>query len=142
MTAAPHPVAPLEGRSILVVEDEFFQAKDLAQALANAGARLVGPFPSLNATMEALEVSPPVDAAVLDINLRGRAVYEVADLLAERGIPFLFATGYDEDLVPANHRGRPFLTKPFRIESLLVAVAGLCTEPSGEDRQQQTRQPS
>lgn len=142
MTAAPPPPAPLQGRSILVVEDEFFQAKDLAESLANAGARLVGPFPSLNATMEALRKGPSVDAAVLDINLRGRAVYEVADLLAERAIPFVFATGYDADLVPARHKGRPFLTKPFRIESLLAAVARLCTEPSGEGGRQQARQPS
>ena len=142
MTDAPQPLAPLQGRSILVVEDEFFQAKDLAQALANAGARLVGPFPSLNATTDALKEGPSVDAAVLDINLRGRVVYGVADLMAERGIPFLFASGYDVDVVPAEHRGRPFLTKPFRIENLLVAVAGLCPEPSGEGGQQQARQPS
>lgn len=140
MTAAPHQPGSLSGRSVLVVEDEFFQAKDLAQALANAGARLVGPFPSLKTAVEALEDEPSVDVAVLDINLRGRAVYEVADLLAERGIPFLFATGYDVDLVPAKHQGRPFLTKPFRIESLLAAVASLCSAPSGEGGQQQARQ--
>ena len=74
MTAAPHQPGSLSGRSVLVVEDEFFQAKDLAQALANAGARLVGPFPSLKTAMEALEEEPSVDVAVLDINLRGRAV--------------------------------------------------------------------
>ena len=140
MTAAPHQPGSLSGRSVLVVEDEFFQAKDLAQALANAGARLVGPFPSLKTAMEALKEEPSVDVPVLDINLRGRAVYEVADLLAERGIPFLFATGYDVDLVPAKHQGRPFLTKPFRIESLLAAVASLCSAPSGEGGQQQARQ--
>ena len=142
MTVATHALAPLQDRSIMVVEDEFFQAKDLTQAFSAAGARLVGPFPSLSAAVDALEDAPPIDAAVLDINLRGRSVYELADLLAGRGIPFLFATGYDVDLVPASHRARPFLTKPFRIESLLVAVAGLCAESSGEDGQQQARQPS
>lgn len=142
MAAVPHPLAPLQGRSILVVEDEFFQAKDLAQALSGAGARLIGPFPSLDATMAALDEAPVVDAAVLDINLRGRVVYEVADLLAERGIPFLFATGYDPELVPASHQARPVCTKPFRIESLLVAVAELCTGPSAASGQQQAQQPS
>lgn len=132
MTAAAHPLAGLKGRSIMVVEDEFFQAKDLSHALEDAGARLVGPFPSLNAAMDALKERPKVDAAVLDINLRGRAVYEVADLLAEQGIPFLFATGYDADLVPADHKERPVYTKPFRIESLLTAVAELCAGASAQ----------
>lgn len=139
MTTAAHPLAALQDHSILVVEDEFFQAKDLAQALADAGARLVGPVPSLNAALEALEEGLPVDAAVLDINLRGRAVYEVADLLAERGIPFLFATGYGPDLIPPAHQARPVCTKPFRIESLLAAVAGLCAEPSAQGGQQQAQ---
>ena len=142
MTAATHPLAPLQGRSIMVVEDEFFQARDLTQAFSNAGARLVGPFPSLDAAMDMLEDAPPIDAAVLDINLRGRSVYELADLLAERGIPFLFATGYDADLVPERHRNRPVCTKPFRIESLLVAVANLCTGASAQGGPQQVRQPS
>lgn len=142
MTAATHPLAPLQDRSIMVVEDEFFQARDLTQAFSNAGARLVGPFPSLDAAMDMLEDAPPIDAAVLDINLRGRSVYELADLLAERGIPFLFATGYDADLVPERHRNRPVCTKPFRIESLLVAVANLCTGASAQGGPQQARQPS
>ena len=116
----------LQGRSIMVVEDEFFQAKDLARALTDAGASLVGPFSSVNAALEALDDGSALDAAVLDINLRGRAVYDVADRLAERGIPFVFATGYDPELLPASHQARPVCTKPFRIESLMSAVADLC----------------
>ena len=135
MTATARTLA-LQGRNIMVVEDEFFQAKDMAAALREAGALLVGPFPSLIATMQALQEGATVDAAVLDINLRGQAVYEVADMLAERGIPFLFATGYDTNLLPEAYRTRPVCTKPFRIESLLAAVADLCAPPSGPAGQQ------
>ncbi|WP_161596412.1 response regulator [Paracoccus aeridis] len=142
MTVATHALAPLQDRSIMVVEDEFFQAKDLTQAFSAAGARLVGPFPSLSAAVDALEDAPPIDAAVLDINLRGRSVYELADLLAGRGIPFLFATGYDPEMVPERHGNRPICTKPFRIENLLVAVADLCAGPSAEGHQQRVREPS
>lgn len=59
-------------------------------------------------------------------------VFEVADLLDERGITFLVAASYGADLVPASHRGRPFLTKPFPLKSHLGAVAGLCPVSSGE----------
>ena len=140
MTVAARTLA-LQGRSIMVVEDEFFQAKDLARALTDEGASLVGPFSSVNAALEAMDDGGAFDAAVLDINLRGRAVYDVADRLAERGIPFLFATGYDPELVPASHRARPVCTKPFRIESLLTAVADLCGPPSAKPGQQNPHQP-
>ena len=136
MTVAARTLA-LQGRSIMVVEDEFFQAKDLARALTDEGASLVRPFSSVNAALEAMDDGGAFDAAVLDINLRGRAVYEVADRLAERGIPFLFATGYDPEMVPATHRARPVCTKPFRIESLMTAVAQLCAPPSAGPGQQQ-----
>lgn len=136
MTAALDPLASLQNRLVMVVEDEFFQAKDLGQALMGAGASLVGPFPTVAAALEALEnEEAAVDAAVLDINLRGCEVYDVADILAERGIPFLFTTGYDPEMVLRTHQGRPVCTKPFRIEELLAAVAKLLSGSSAQSRQ-------
>lgn len=132
MTAAAPPLDALQGRRILVVEDEFFQAKDLASALTAAGARLAGPVPSLHDAVELLDKGDIIDAAVLDINLRGRMVYEVADLLASRDIPFLFATGYDPELLPDAYRERQIYEKPFRMEHLLAAVAGLCAQPAAK----------
>lgn len=125
MTHGAQPAA-LDGKAILVVEDEFFQAQDLADALTRAGARLVGPFPSLSAAVEALEAGVRVDAAVLDINLRGRVVYGVADALAARGIPFLFATGYDPAFLAPAHQGRPVCRKPVALPKMLGVLAGLC----------------
>lgn len=132
MTIAASPLASLKGRRILVVEDEFFQAKDLARALSEAGARLVGPVPSFGDAVKALDGDTGIDAAVLDINLRGRMVYEVADLLAGRGIPFVFATGYDPELVPAAYQGHQIYEKPFRMESLLAGLASLCPQPAAK----------
>ena len=88
--------APLQGCAIMVVEDEFFQAEDFARALSNAGGRLVGPFPSVPAALAALERGERVDAAVLDVNLRGVAVSPVAEALAV--IPV--AVAYDVLLTP------------------------------------------
>lgn len=125
MNAAMHR-SSLQGRAIMVVEDEYLQADDLARAFTDAGAKLVGPFPSPEAAIAAIEGGQHVDAAVLDINLRGVMADGVADLLASRGISFLFATGYGSDQLPTAHRNRQVFEKPFRLESLVDAVADLC----------------
>lgn len=62
------------------------------------------------------------DAAMLDVNLAGEASFPVADLLAERGIPFLFATGYGLMGLEEQYRGRPVLQKPFRSADLRDAI--------------------
>jgi CheY-like chemotaxis protein len=67
----------------------------------------------------------PLDLAVLDINLRDEMVYPVADALTERGVPFLFATAYQESDLPLRHRGRPFLEKPYEPPALLLGLAKL-----------------
>lgn len=115
----------LEGCSILVAEDEFFQADELAAAFGSAGARLVGPFATVDATLAAVEAQR-VDAAILDINLRGQSVAPVADLLAARGVPFLFTTGYDRDMLPPSFREAEIWQKPFDLAQLVAAVARLC----------------
>jgi len=128
MTAALYQ-ATLKGRAILLIEDEFFQAEDLARALSEASAQPVGPFPSMETAAGALSGrGVPVDAAILDINLRGRMAWPIAEMLAQQGIPFLFATGYDKGFLLEAYRSVQVLEKPFRIEGLLSAVAGLCAQ--------------
>jgi CheY-like chemotaxis protein len=114
----------LISRRVLIVEDEYFLADDMAQALQKFGADVVGPVRS---TVEALTLlaEEPVDAAVLDINLKGQMVYPVADALREQGVPFIFATGYDEAAVPEAYRDVPRWEKPFKPEDLAKALPGL-----------------
>jgi CheY-like chemotaxis protein len=64
-------------------------------------------------------------AAILDVNLDGQEIYPVADILAKRGLPFVFVTGYGERSLPEAYRGRPALQKPFQAEQLKNTLAGL-----------------
>lgn len=118
------PLKTLEDRRVLVVEDEYFLADDLAHALTAFGAVVLGPVPTEEKALTLIE-SGPVDAAVLDINRRGRSVYALADLLRQRGVPFVFATGYDESSVPPAYRDVPRWEKPFNPRNLAMALQGL-----------------
>ena len=103
----------LEGLTVLVVEDEYYVADDLRRALERLGARVAGPVPSHAEAWEKLSGKTKIDLAVLDVNLRGEEVYDLADELARRKIPLIFATGYDEALIPERFQDFPRWQKPF-----------------------------
>ena len=107
---------------ILVVEDEFLVAEEIAQALEDRGAQVIGPFPTVSRALRYLEAGSPVDAAVLDINLQGEMVYPVADALRERGVPFVFATGYALWAIPERYRHLPRCEKPVDAASVIKAL--------------------
>ena len=117
--AASH--SSLASRRVLVVEDEFFLADDVAEALRALGAEVVGPVPT-GAMALALLDGERVDAAVLDINLRGETIFPLADVLRARGVPFVFATGYDESATPPAYRDVPRWEKPFNPQDLVRAL--------------------
>ncbi len=96
---------------ILIVEDDYFIATELAQGLAAAGMEIVGPAPSLEKALKMLE-REQVDGAVLDINLDGEQVYEVADALIVRDLPVVFVTGYERANIPARYQNVPLCLKP------------------------------
>ena len=104
--------SPLSGRRVLIVEDEYFQADDLARLLRSMGADVIGPFGEVQDALDLLEAGKPVDFAVLDINLRGDLIYPAADQLRARAIPFVFATGYDRQSIPDQYGDVPLLEKP------------------------------
>lgn len=108
----------LQGCRILVVEDEYLLADDIARALASAGAEVLGPVASADAAATMIAAETRIDAAILDISLRDGAVFPAADTLVERNIPFAFVTGYDEWSVPDRFKGRPIIGKPFDAPSL------------------------
>jgi CheY-like chemotaxis protein len=126
MSANPQP--SLSGRRVLVVEDEFFLADDLAQAVAQLGAEVIGPVPTRKEALALLAAAGKVDLAVLDINLEDEAVFPVADVLVEQGVPFLFATGYDQASIPARYQHVPRWEKPFDPQSLAQVLPAFMRE--------------
>ena len=83
----------LQGVKVLVVEDEYLVATLMENMLASAGCVVAGPIPRLAQALDAAS-SEACDVAVLDVNLAGERVYPVADILAQRNVPFVFVTGY------------------------------------------------
>lgn len=102
----------LRGRQVLVVEDEYILAEDLHRTLEEAGAIVLGPVPSVADAIALIEAEPEIDGAVLDLNLDGEMVFPVADMLAEREIPFVFTTGYEAWNVPARFANATRCEKP------------------------------
>jgi CheY-like chemotaxis protein len=115
----------LYGRIILVAEDEYFIAEDVARALEREGADVLGPVGTLGGALTLLEVMDRVDGAVLDINLHGEAINPVIDMLEARGIPYVFATGDGDQTVPDQYKHVPRWTKPFGWEDLAKGFEGL-----------------
>ncbi len=115
-------IADLDGRRVLVVEDEFLIADDLARALGHAGAEVVGPFPSVSRAMAGV-ADARVDAAVLDVNLDGRMVWPLADVLLGRGVPVVLATGYASGAIPRAYAHLPHYEKPVSPVELARVVA-------------------
>ena len=118
----------LHDRRVLVVEDEYFVADDIARALSKAGAEVVGPVPTREEALGLLSSGARIDAAVLDINLRGDMAYPVADALRERGVPFVFATGYGETAGAPGGFDAPVIRKPYDVTQVAAAVAELLAE--------------
>ena len=116
-----------EGRQVLVVEDEMMIVLMIEDTLSGLGAEVVGPVSRLDAALR-LAKEGRIDAAVLDINIRGGNSYPVADILAERQIPFVFCSGYGDWALEQRHRDRPRLTKPVtpgELEFRVLALLGL-----------------
>jgi CheY-like chemotaxis protein len=101
----------LDGRRILVVEDEYVIAMEIADVLADFGAVIIGPAGSVEEALGLVSQEGPVDAAVLDVNLGGQKVFPVAEALDARAVPYLFATGYDASVLEAFPQP-PRLEKP------------------------------
>ncbi len=115
--------APLAGRRILVVEDEFLVAEYLTEVLRSAGAEVVGPLGWLEETLEFVEREhESLDAVVLDVNLHGHTSYPIVDLLVRHGVGFVLTTGYDSGALDAAYRDYPRCEKPFKEEALLAAL--------------------
>jgi len=112
---------PLEGARVLILEDEYFLADDLARALRNAGAEPVGPVGSVE-DAEALVAEAQLDAAILDLNLHGRMASEFLQRLASTELPCLVVSGYGEDAMPTEISKMRCLEKPVSVAKVLEAL--------------------
>ena len=115
--------AMLKGQRVLVAEDEYMLADDLRQALEDAGAVVLGPVPLLREVLALIGEHAQIDAAVLDVNLCGEMVWPAADLLSERGVPFLLTTGYERSSIPGRHAHVTRCEKPAAPMEIARAVA-------------------
>lgn len=104
---------PLTGRRVLIVEDESLVAMLLETILEDMECIPVGPASNIDDGEVLARDTADLDAALLDVNVAGRQVFPVAEILKARGVPFVFSTGYGEGGLPEEWRGQPTIQKPF-----------------------------
>jgi CheY-like chemotaxis protein len=113
------------GKRVLLVEDEGIVAMVVEDYLLDLGYEVVGVAARLEAGMRLAQYAA-IDVAILDVNLAGKLSYPIAELLYERGIPFLFATGYGSAGRPDEFRDIPTLAKPYGKNDLARALLEVC----------------
>ena len=113
---------PLTGLLVLVVEDNFYLADDTRSALEAAGAEILGLCRDAVEGLR-LALSRRPDCAVLDVNLGAGPAFDPARSFRKQGVPFLFMTGYDAEVVPSDLRDIERLEKPVSGIRLVAAVA-------------------
>jgi CheY-like chemotaxis protein len=111
----------LRNARVLVVEDEVLVAALLEDRLEAMGCHVIGPAAAIEDALELLKTEE-IDAAVLDVNIGGKKVFPVADALAAKDIPFLFATAYGAAGVTDRHSRRAVLDKPYHERALEHAL--------------------
>ncbi|MCT8003387.1 response regulator [Sphingomonas sanguinis] len=116
---------PLTNYRILVVEDEYMLAQGLRSELEDAGAVVIGPEPSVACALTCIAREDRIDAVVLDVNLGGEMAFPVADELSARQIPFLFASGYGDDVIKNRYPGVVNCAKPFVSRQLLRSLKSI-----------------
>lgn len=115
----------LNGCRVLIVEDEYVLAFELHGKLTGLGATVLGPVGTLVDALDLINSESQIDVAVLEVNLRGHSVFPAADLLACRGTPIRFTTGYDVSQFPTRFQNTPRCKKPIDIASVTRAICEL-----------------
>jgi CheY-like chemotaxis protein len=118
------------GRRVLVCDDNLLMADVICEFLRECGLEPIGPAGELEDALHMARVRA-LDGAILDINLKGRPCFPVCAILSARGIPFVFLTGYQPLLLPAEYRSAPIISKPFDPEGLKAILAQMLGLPNG-----------
>ena len=109
------------GKRVLIVEDELMIRMLLEGMLTDLGHSVAAEAGGLDEAMT-LAKQAEFDLAVLDVNLNGTPVTPVVEILVERGVPFIFASGYGQRGLPEAYRTAPILQKPFQADALEDAI--------------------
>ncbi|WP_027578683.1 response regulator [Bradyrhizobium sp. Ai1a-2] len=118
----------LTGRRILIVEDEYFLADDIARACLALGAEIEGPIGNVEDASAILTEFRTVDGAVLDINLGAASIFPLARALRSRSIPFVFTTGYDRSVIDPEFEGVPLWEKPLDVAAMTRGLSELMVQ--------------
>jgi len=116
----------LAGKRVLVVEDDTLVAMLIEEFLSDLGCAAVGPCGSVEMALAAIRTEE-LDLAVLDVNLGGEAAYPVAQMLDDKGIPFLFLSGYGDGALPPGPGHWRVCAKPFTGQRLTEMLQGTLT---------------
>ncbi len=120
----------LQGKYVLIVEDEVVLAMMLEDLFSDAGAHVVGPAATVEQAIALID-SQTIDVALLDVCLRDQRSDPVAEALRQRGVPYVLATGYSSPY-GAELADGPTLHKPYRFAqveaALLAALQGKATD--------------
>jgi len=114
----------LNGKSVLIVEDEFLIGLMLIKEIAGAGGTSVGPATSVADALKEIE-SQIIDLVILDAKLVDGSGAALAVCLDDRRIPYVVVSGYDKVNLPDELRRAPFIAKPISVPVLLEAIEGL-----------------
>lgn len=110
------------GGMVFLVEDEAMIRMMVADMLEDLGYGVAAEAGDI-AEATKIAQTQAFDIAILDVNVNGRVISPVAELIQARNIPFVFATGYGVQGVPEEFRGRPTLQKPFQMDTLRDVLA-------------------
>ena len=111
---------------VLVVENDYWSAREIEIWLRQAGSKVLGPVSSVSAALQLIASNNPPDLSILNPRLfNGERSYPVAERLRELDLPYLFVTGRDDLTYHAACQDRPVLLKPFGHYELFSALKKL-----------------
>jgi CheY-like chemotaxis protein len=121
--------ADLGGKRILIVEDSPVVGPFTADLLEELGCIVVGAAPNMAAARQLIE-SEKIDAALMDVHIRGERVFPLCEALAAKGVPFVLTSGYADWNMAEKWQDRPRLQKPYTLDAVDEALKTLLGAPA------------